>query len=124
MLVLPAHAQVTTDRGASILIFPRVVADATTDTVLQAANLSDNRIAAFCAYVNGAAPGWQSLDFMFELDPQRPLYWTAARGRSATLGSETVDIPAAPAEFRGELLCVQVDASGATFGGNELAGQA
>jgi len=123
-LVRPVPAEVTTDRGASILIFPRVVADGSTDTVIQLANRSDNRIAAFCAYVNGAAASWQSLGFTVDLYPQRPLYWTVARGRSETLGEESVDVPAAPAEFRGELLCVQVDASGAPFGGNELSGQA
>jgi hypothetical protein len=116
--------QVTTDRGASILIFPRISADDAADTIVQVMNLSDNRIAASCAYVVGASSTWQALSFSVPLGPQRSLYWSAARGRSDTLGEDTIDIPAAPQGFRGELLCVQVDGAGDPFSGNELAGQA
>lgn len=119
-----AAAQVTTERGASILVFPKVVADASADTVLQLVNLSDNSVDAYCTYLDGAAGSWQSLDFSVALGPQRPLHWTAARGRTAAPGEDPIDIPAAPPSFRGELLCVQVDGTGAPFSGNELAGQA
>jgi len=115
-----AGAQVTTDRGASILIFPKVVADASSDTALQIINLSDNNVNAQCAYVDGTSGGWQSSGFNLALESRHSVYWTAARGRS----EPPLDVPAAPPAFRGELLCVQVDGTGAPFGGNELAGQA
>lgn len=118
-----AAAQVTTDRGASIVVFPKVVADAATDTVIQLANLSDNRVDVYCAYLDGSGT-WQTLDFRLGLGPHRPLHWSAAAGRSETVGDEPVDIPAAPAGFRGELLCVQTDVSGSPFNGDQLAGQA
>jgi hypothetical protein len=119
-----AAAQVSGERGASILVFPKVVADASGDTALQLANLSDNRIDAYCAYVDGSSGSWQSLGFGVALGPQRPLHWSAARGRLSGAGEDPIDIPAAPLSFRGELLCVQVDGSGAPLSGNDLAGQA
>ena len=125
LLLAPSvGAQVTTDRGASILIFPKVIADASADTTLQVTNLSDNNVNVQCAYVDGTSDSWQSTSFALALESQRPVHWTAARGRTAGPGEPPLDIPAAPASFRGELLCVQVDGTGAPFGGNELAGQA
>ena len=67
---------------------------------------------------------WQAADFPVALGPRRPVHWTAARGVHGRRGPRAIDIPAAPAGFRGELLCVQVDGTGAPFSGNELAGQA
>lgn len=116
-------AQVAADRGASILVFPKVIADASVDTVIQLVNLLDNNVDAYCAYVDGSSGTWRSLDFRIALGPRGPLSWTAARGRPAEPGEPT-DIPAAPAPFRGSLLCVQVDGTGAPFSGNELAGRA
>ena len=119
-----ADAQLTTERGASILVFPKVIADGAADTVVQLVNLSDNGVDVDCTYLDGASAGWQALAFSVALGAQRPLHWTAARGRTAAAGEDPVDIPAAPPSFRGELLCVQVDGTGAPFGGNGLAGQA
>jgi hypothetical protein len=118
-------AQVTSDRGASILLFGKVVAGASTDTLIELANVSDNRVDAYCVYVDGSAASWQAtLDFRLGLGPQRPLHWSVARGRVPDNGEDQNDIPAAPAAFRGELLCVQVDVVGAPFSGDALVGQA
>ena len=55
-----APADTTSERGASILIFPKVVSDGGGDTLLQLANVSEEgRIDAFCTYVDGRV-GWQS----------------------------------------------------------------
>lgn len=116
-----APAQVTTEYGASILVFPEVIADASGDTVIQLANLSGNSIDASCTYVSGAPATWQSLGFSLTLGPNRPVHWTAARGSAA---ADAIDVPAAPAAFRGELLCVQVGVDGAPLSGDALAGQA
>ena len=115
-------AQPTTDRGASIVFWPKVVADSGRDTVLQLANLSDNLVSVYCSYVDGSAGSWEALDFAVDLGA-RPIRWSAAQGRTAMVGEEPINIPAVPASFRGELLCVQVDATGAPFTGNELVGQ-
>lgn len=120
-----AGAEVTTDRGASVLVFPKVFADGGADTTIQLTNLSDNSIAAHCLYVDGTSGSWQSVEFTFALEPERPVQWTVAHGRMAAPEEDPpIDIPAAPASFRGELLCVQVDGTGAPSSGNELAGHA
>jgi hypothetical protein len=117
-------AQVTAEAGASIIVFPKVVADGSADTVVQLVNLSDNQIDALCSYADGRSTSWQVTHFPVALSPRRPLEWSAARGAMAATNPAGVDIPAAPADFRGELLCVQVDGSGSPLSGNEIAGQA
>lgn len=116
-----APAQVTTEHGASIVVFPDVIADAAGDTVIQLANLSAINIDASCSYIGGTAGTRQSLTFSIAIGPNRPVHWTAARGSAAADG---IDVPAAPASFQGELLCVQVDLDGAPLGGDDLAGEA
>jgi hypothetical protein len=113
-------AQVTTDRGAAVLIYPKIVADTSADTTLQLINLSDNRVNANCAYVDGVSGSWQTTSFTLSLESQRTVHWTATAGRT----DDAFDVPAAPPAFRGELVCVQIDGTGAPFSGNELAGQA
>ena len=49
-----ARADVTTERGASILAFPKVLADGTADTIIQIANTSNIMVHARCYYVNAA----------------------------------------------------------------------
>ena len=50
----PAAARVTTEQSASILVFPKVIADGTRDTIIQITNTSNNMRHAHCFYVNGA----------------------------------------------------------------------
>ena len=95
-------AQVTTDSGASIIVFPKVVADSSADTIIQLVTLSDNSVDARCAYVDGRSTSWQASDFPVALGPRRPVQWTAARGVMTGTGPDAIDIPAAPAGFRGE----------------------
>ena len=54
LVVGGAQAQVTTERSASILVFPKVIADGTRDTVIQITNTSNSMVHAHCFYVNGA----------------------------------------------------------------------
>jgi hypothetical protein len=49
-----AQAQVTTEKSASILVFPKVIANGTRDTVIQITNTSNSMVHAHCFYVNGA----------------------------------------------------------------------
>jgi hypothetical protein len=119
-----ASADVTTEHGASILLFPRIIADGSRDTVVQVANLSNGSVHVLCSYVNAASTSWQSFDFRFALGAGRPTHWSAAAGRAPDEGQDSVDIPAAAAPFRGELICVQVGVDGAPLSGDDLVGEA
>ncbi len=119
-----ARADVTTEHGASILLFPRVIADGSGDTVVQIANLSNGGVHVLCSYVNAASASWQSFDFSLALGGGRPTHWSAAAGRAPDGSQGSVDIPAAPAPFRGELICVQVAVDGAPLDGDDLTGEA
>ncbi len=94
---------------------------------------------------------WQVTDFSIWLTRQQPTHWVASQGRfvnpfdscfgsiysSGTANGYASDadlcdgagldpgaIPPVPPGFTGELKCVQVDASGIPFGGNNLKGEA
>jgi len=95
----PALARVTTEQSASILVFPKVIADGTRDTIIQITNTSNNMRHAHCFYVNGAptvpgvpvcdpsTPGclnpplWTEIDFDIWLTRQQPTHWVVSRGR-------------------------------------------
>ena len=88
-----AVAQVTTEKSASVLVFPKVVADGTRDTVIQITNTSNSMVHAHCFYVNGAltfpelSPGplnpplWTEVDFDIWLTKQQPTHWVVSQGR-------------------------------------------
>jgi hypothetical protein len=95
---------------------------------------------------------WQVTDFSLWLTRQQPTHWVASQGRfvnpfdscfghiygdeEATggylspadlcdgAGLDPGAIPPVPPGFAGELKCIQVDASGVPFGGNNLKGEA
>jgi hypothetical protein len=50
MVAKPAVAAVTTEQSASILVFPKVIADGTRDTIIQITNTSNNVRFAHCFY--------------------------------------------------------------------------
>ena len=84
LVVGGAQAQVTTERSSSILVFPKVIADGTRDTVIQITNTSNSMVHAHCFYVNGALtfpelppgainpPLWIETDFDIWLTKQQP----------------------------------------------------
>lgn len=146
-----AGADITTERSASIIVFPKVIANGTRDTVIQLTNTSNGLVRAHCFYVNGALadptqepgplnpPLWQEIDFSLTLTRQQPTQWTVSRGRvvdpfDPTCGEEPpacqgsgIDpglIPPVAPDFTGELKCVEVDLSGAPLSGNHLLGNA
>lgn len=49
-----ARADVTTDRSGTVIVFPKVVADGTRDTIIQIANTSNTQTTVLCIYVNAA----------------------------------------------------------------------
>ena len=147
-----ARADTTTDRSASILVFPKVIADGTRDTIIQISNTSNSVVHAHCFYVNARAgrplsppdpvfnpPLWQELDFDIWLTQQQPTHWVVSEGRlidpsdpacdqnNADCNGSGIDpgrVPPVVQPFTGELKCIEVDASGAPLSGNHLKGEA
>ena len=99
-----AHADVTTERGASVLVFPKVLFDSgntaalqargPVDTIIQISNTSNSVAFARCLYVN-ATPldpsrppsstnpaQCQETDFDIFLTKQQPTHWLVSTGRS------------------------------------------
>ena len=148
-----AHAEVTTDQSASILVYPKVIADGTRDTIIQITNTSNSMVHAHCFYVNGQLtspsdppgpfnpPQWQELDFDIWLTKQQPTYWVVSQGRLVdpddypcsndppfyecfNAGFDPGRVPPVVEDFTGELKCIEVDASGAPLSGNHFKGEA
>lgn len=138
-LTNPAGAQITSALPASILIFPKVEADGVRDTVIHMANASNILVNARCFYVRGDDQSCSVIAFGLTLTKQQPTHWVVSQGRpqnsadphcspaNSTCDGAGLDpgpVPPAPSGFRGELLCVQVDASAAPLAGNSLVGDA
>ncbi len=144
-----AQADITTERSASILIFPKVLFDSSglqtgtpVDTLIQISNTSNSMVFARCFYVNAAPPDptrppgptnpprWQEVDFDIFLTKQQPTHWLLSEGRrdDPTDDDKGFDPgrvpPAGDDPFTGELKCIEVDSSGAPINGNHLKGEA
>jgi hypothetical protein len=104
-----ARAETYSDTGAAVLIWPKIVVDDTTDTLLQVSNQAGVASFAHCFYVNansrctntglacdssaecedngffGAClPGWIEINFDIFLTPDQPLAWAASQGLSGS----------------------------------------
>jgi len=138
MLASSATADVVTERSASILVFPKVIADGTRDTVIQISNTSNSMVHAHCFYVNGVQDCTE-VDFDIWLTKQQPTHWVVSEGRlvdptDVPCNSSKADcngagldpgrVPPVVEDFQGELKCVEVDSSGAPLSGNHLKGEA
>lgn len=144
-----AHADVTTEKGSSVLIFPKVRADGTFDTIIQIANTGNSPTEARCFYVDASlvnpitqtpctlpgqlcTPLCQETDFSIFLTRQQPTHWVVSAGRninpSDKLGTDGAGfdpgfVPPV-SNFTGELKCIEVDDTGAPINGNHLKGEA
>lgn len=93
-----ARADVTTEKGSSILVFPKLLADGTFDSVIQITNTGNSMVHARCFYVNASlqsvltgfdcsvpsatcVPIWQETDFTIWLTKQQPTHWLLSTGR-------------------------------------------
>jgi len=146
MTTAAAKAEVTSDLSASVVVWPKVVSNDLRDTVIQLANTSNNLVHVHCFYVD-ASPlfpdqpvhpilnprRWQETDFLLWLTRQQPYHWVASQGRPVNptddpgddgYGLDAGAVPPVAPDFEGELKCVQIDASGIPFGGNNLKGEA
>jgi len=150
-LVGEGRADITTERSASILVFPKIIADGSRDTVIQISNTSNSLVRAHCFYVNAALtnpdlpqgplnpPLWIEVDFTIQLTRQQPTYWFVSEGRDVNpldppctrdrpicpyAGFDPGRVPPVVPDFVGELKCIEVDDSGAPLSGNHLKGEA
>src|SRR4030095_6083152 len=98
----------STDRAGTLMLFPKVIADGTRDTMIQITNTMNTERQAHCIYVNGAGfcssslalcsppparesgcpvPGetcdvaWQETNFDISLTRQQPTIWRVSTGR-------------------------------------------
>ena len=88
-----ASADASSDRGGSIIAFPKVISDGTRDTLIQISNVSNAVVFAHCMYLDAsreiptAPPGpnnprrCQERDFTITLTRQQPTVWRVSTGR-------------------------------------------
>jgi hypothetical protein len=148
-----AHADVTTEKGSSILVYPKVRADANYDTIIQITNTGNDMVFALCYYVNATlhntltgdvctvpgplcVPAWQETDFTIFLTKQQPTHWLVSTGRPVQVdnfgddgyGFDPGRVPPVTHDglnpFLGELKCIEVSDSGEPVTGNHLKGEA
>ncbi|MBI4515489.1 MAG: hypothetical protein HY699_06715 [Deltaproteobacteria bacterium] len=139
-----ARADVSTERPGSILIFPKVIADGTRDTIIQITNTRTTIVHARCFYIDGSIdpstlqPRWQESDFSIWLTKLQPTHWQVSQGRrvdssdnspgtaSFPLGAglDPGAVPPVTAGFTGQLLCAEVDSSDKPIAYNSLKGEA
>jgi hypothetical protein len=148
-----SRAQPSTEEPASVIVFPKVIADGSRDTFVQITNTSNNLVNAVCFYVNAQLllpempPGpanpriWQQIDFSIVLTARQPTNWIVSRGRQPDprdplcdffeevyecygTGLDPGRVPSVPDGFVGELICVEADASLDPISGNHLIGEA
>jgi hypothetical protein len=104
-----AQAATTVDKGAAILVYPKIVTNTEprTDTIIEIANLNPTLVANLhCFYVNATShctntgapclssidcngggaclPSWAEVDFSVNLTRNQPFYWLASTGRNRT----------------------------------------
>jgi hypothetical protein len=104
----PAAADVASDQAGSIVIFPKVIADGTRDTLIELSNTANTTQYAHCFYVNAGGTCefnpdvqcavssdcplyetanehciafWQEDNFDLQLTKQQPTIWRASTGR-------------------------------------------
>src|SRR5690348_13776279 len=94
LVVGGAHAQdVTTERSASSLIFPKVIADGTRDTIIQLTNARNSMVNEHHFYVDGGpvdfvspvslfnTPRGTEIDYHSQHTKQQPTHWVPSLGR-------------------------------------------
>jgi len=139
LTTVAATAQVTTAGGGSLLVWPKIVADGTQDTVIELVNRTNRRVDVTCYYLRGDDASCAFSPFAVVLTRQQPTHWRASAGRSVTpgdpecspsnnecdgAGTDPGAVPVVPSGFTGALLCFETDATGSPLAGNSLAGWA
>ncbi len=151
VVAVEANADVTVEKGASILIFPKLVSSVAEDSIVQISNQGTMMVHAHCYYVDASlvdrftgascpvdngvncVPLWQETDFDIWLTKKQPTAWLLSSGRRVTILNE---VPGSPGygldpghvppmtDFEGELKCIEIDETGRATLGNNLKGEA
>lgn len=136
--VATARAQLSTEHPSSVLMYPRVVSDSSTETYVELTNSSNSGISARCFY-SGAAGAPVLHEFSIDLPRSMATHWVVSLGRPVDpndppcspendscsgAGLDPGEIPAVVEGFRGQLLCVETDRTGSPAAGNHLLGSA
>jgi len=117
----------------SIVIVPKVVVDASRDTLIQVTNLTNSTRFARCSYVDTeqicmdmeCTLSIVSTEFPLTLRPQQTLSWVASQGQPPDPAAALANlVPPLASDFQGELVCIEVDASFFPVPGNSLTAQA
>jgi len=146
-----ARADISIERSGSILVFAKIIANTTRDTIVQITNTSNQLVRAHCFYVNASLTNpdqpegplnprlWLEVDFDITLTKQQPTYWLVSEGRDVNpldppcdhhfpacwnAGFDPGHIPPVVPDFVGELKCVEVDEGNRPLNGNHLKGEA
>lgn len=116
---LRAGAEVTTDQPGAVLVFPKIVVDASRDTIIQVSNASGAPASMRCFYTSPAIdtenrPVWITVDFQITLTRLQPTVWLASSGRPVNPPDRPADLEPGPVPplasgFLGELRCVVVN---------------
>lgn len=117
----PVRADLNTDKPGSIIVFPKVIADGTRDTIIHLTNTHNMAIEAHCFYTNAYGNcsqaietvctddldcptgdecdnSWQSFNFDIRLTAQQPTFWRVSTGRGS-------DFLAAPCRMNQTCTC-------------------
>lgn len=101
-----ARADLNTDEPGSLIVFPKVIADGSRDTIIHLTNTSNMAIEAHCFYTNAYGTcendpntvctddlgcesddecdgQWNTINFDMRLTPQQPTFWRVSTGRGA-----------------------------------------
>ena len=74
-----ARADVTTDRSGSIVLFPKVIADGTLDTIIELTNTGTSTAFAHCFYINASGACSVTTSTACSLDSECPDSETCVR---------------------------------------------
>src|SRR5262245_24130144 len=87
---LDAHAQVTIDGAASLLVFPRVEGGQRWDTVIELSSNASVPVYAFCSYVRDLFGSCSDINFDLTVQPRATVRWTMLRGRTDDVTDQRV----------------------------------
>jgi len=103
----PAAADVASDRAGSIVIFPKVIADGTRDTLIALSNTANSEQFAHCFYMNAGGTcqfnDARGTDYQCSVDADCPFY---GADPNASLGERCVFASGATCEDHPALPCV------------------
>ncbi len=116
---------ITTEQSGTMIVFPKVIWDGTTDTIIQITNTGNSIARARCYYIDASQGQCSETDFDIFLTKRQPTIWAVSQGRGRLdEGFSPGLVPAMPEGFKGELKCIQVSESGEMQPSNSLKGEA